>query len=262
MTGVVGAMQELETHPLVKRLLTRPDEFADHVRRTAGAIILRISHGYEVQEGEDPFVSLADQATEQFSVSTAPGFLVNLVPALAKLPEWFPGAGFHKLAKQWGKTLNDMVDQPFSLVKSQVAAGTAPVSYVSSKLYDKQLTREFEVKWSAASLYSGGADTQHTFKKPAAKAIEPPTPRRFVWGLDTLAKEKRAAQRSSNSEQSPKSNVRTWGTQRHPSNPSASKTSSNSTSWTPTLKSMYQLWVLGTLNNVALLDIFQLCTFP
>jgi len=49
--------------------------------RTAGAIILRISHGYEVEEKEDPFVTLADRATEQFSLSTAPGFLVNLVPA-------------------------------------------------------------------------------------------------------------------------------------------------------------------------------------
>ncbi|KAK1216462.1 hypothetical protein PQX77_020931 [Marasmius sp. AFHP31] len=183
-------IEELETHRFLKRLLTRPDEFADHVRRTAGAIILRISHGYEVQEGEDPFVSLADQATEQFSVSTAPGFLVNLVPALAKLPEWFPGAGFHKLAKQWGKTLNDMVDQPYSLVKSQVAAGTAPVSYVSSKLYDKKLTpeEEFEVKWSAASLYSGGADTTvssiHSFFK--AMALFPEVQARARAELDAV----------------------------------------------------------------------------
>ena len=50
--------------------------------RTAGAIILRISHGYEVKETTDPFVTLADEATEQFSRSTAPGgFLVNLIPA-------------------------------------------------------------------------------------------------------------------------------------------------------------------------------------
>lgn len=47
-----------------------------------GAIILRISHGYEVKENDDPFVTNADIATEQFGLSTAPGgFLVNLVPA-------------------------------------------------------------------------------------------------------------------------------------------------------------------------------------
>lgn len=61
--------------PLIRRSLIR----------TAGAIILRISHGYEVQEGFDPFVSLADLATEQFSISTSPGgFLVNLVPLRMK----------------------------------------------------------------------------------------------------------------------------------------------------------------------------------
>ncbi|KAL0575999.1 hypothetical protein V5O48_005966, partial [Marasmius crinis-equi] len=155
-------IEELETHRFLKRLLAHPDQFSDHIRKTAGAIILRISHGYEVQEGKDPFVTLADEATEQFSVATAPGgFLVNLIPALAKLPEWFPGAGFHKTAKAWGKTLTDTVEKPFNLVKSQVAAGTAPVSYVSSKLYDQKLSpeEEFEVKWSAASLYTGGADT-------------------------------------------------------------------------------------------------------
>jgi hypothetical protein len=49
--------------------------------RTAGAIILRISHGYRVKEKDDPFVKVADEATEQFSLSTAPGgFLVNLIP--------------------------------------------------------------------------------------------------------------------------------------------------------------------------------------
>jgi hypothetical protein len=50
--------------------------------RTAGAIILRISHGYEVKETNDPFVELADKATDEFSLATAPGgFLVDVIPA-------------------------------------------------------------------------------------------------------------------------------------------------------------------------------------
>lgn len=45
-------------------------------------MILRISHGYEVKEKCDPFVKMADLATEQFSLATAPGgFLVDLIPA-------------------------------------------------------------------------------------------------------------------------------------------------------------------------------------
>jgi hypothetical protein len=48
---------------------------------TAGAIILRISHGYEVKENNDPFIDLADRAMDNFSRSSAPGaFMVDIVP--------------------------------------------------------------------------------------------------------------------------------------------------------------------------------------
>jgi len=154
-------VEELETHRFLKRLLSKPAGFSDHIRKTAGAIILRISHGYEVGEGEDAFVTLADKATEQFGLSTAPGFLVNLVPFLQHIPDWFPGASFKKTAKEWAATLNEMVDLPYNYVKKQVAAGTAEPSYVASLVEGKTLTseQEFEIKWSSASLYSGGADT-------------------------------------------------------------------------------------------------------
>ena len=50
--------------------------------RTAGAISLRIAYGYKVVEGNDPFVSLVNEAMEQFSLSISPGaFLVDLVPS-------------------------------------------------------------------------------------------------------------------------------------------------------------------------------------
>lgn len=52
--------------------------------RTAGAIILEIIYGYQVQETNDPFVALADRATEQFSVGSMPAkFAVNLIPQCA-----------------------------------------------------------------------------------------------------------------------------------------------------------------------------------
>ncbi|KAJ3977109.1 cytochrome P450 [Lentinula raphanica] len=167
-------VEELETHRFLKRLLSRPAEFSDHIRKTAGAIILRISHGYEVGEGEDPFVVLADKATEQFALSTTPGFVVNLVPFLRYIPDWFPGASFKQTAKEWSATLNEMVDLPYEYVKKQIASGTAEPSYVSQLVEGQTLTaeQEFEIKWSSASLYSGGADTTvsaiHSFFKAMA----------------------------------------------------------------------------------------------
>jgi len=80
--GNYHAIEEIETHRFLQRVLAKPAELAQHVRHTAGSIILRISHGYQVKEHQDPFVDLADKAVEQFSLSTATGaFMVDILPS-------------------------------------------------------------------------------------------------------------------------------------------------------------------------------------
>jgi hypothetical protein len=51
----------------------------------AGAIILKVSHGYEVNlDGKDPIVSLIEQTMEEFAHMTTPGsYLVDVLPARA-----------------------------------------------------------------------------------------------------------------------------------------------------------------------------------
>ncbi|KAF8843183.1 cytochrome P450 [Paxillus ammoniavirescens] len=155
-------VEEIETHRFLQRVLAKPAELSQHVRHTAGAIILRISHGYQVKENQDPFVDLADKAVDQFSASTITGaFMVDVIPALRHVPSWVPGAGFKIKAKEWRATLEQMVQQPYQFVKDQMAAGTAPESFVSNLLQGRTLSQEEDhvVRWSAASLYGGGADT-------------------------------------------------------------------------------------------------------
>lgn len=38
-----------------------------------GALVLRITYGIEVQEEEDPFVTLIEKANDNFNIATAPG---------------------------------------------------------------------------------------------------------------------------------------------------------------------------------------------
>ncbi|KAF9534995.1 cytochrome P450 [Crepidotus variabilis] len=154
--------EEIEVRKYLRRLLAKPDDPATQVQKHAGSVILRVSHGYEVKETYDQFVDLADRATDQFSLATAPGaFLVDLVPALRHLPSWLPGTGFLKTAQDWSGTLFEMVERPHNFVKQQMAAGTAEVSFTSTLLERNQPTpdEELDIKWAAASLYSGGADT-------------------------------------------------------------------------------------------------------
>ncbi|KAG1748839.1 cytochrome P450 [Suillus paluster] len=149
---IYNQIEEVETHRFLKRVLANPDQLQTHVRHTAGAIILRISHGYEVKENNDPFVDLADRAMDYFSRTTAPGaFMVDIVPSLAKVPEWFPGAGFKRIAREWHETTEEMAAAPYEFVKDQM------VTMIRS--YALSAEDEHIVKWSAASLYGGGADT-------------------------------------------------------------------------------------------------------
>lgn len=72
-----------------------------------------------------------------------------------------PGTGFKRTAARWKKTLTELAEKPHAFVKHQMAAGTNEPSYTATLLEKGSLSpeEEFVVKWSAASLYSGGADT-------------------------------------------------------------------------------------------------------
>ncbi|KAJ7164529.1 cytochrome P450 [Mycena filopes] len=154
---------ENETHRFLKRLLLKPDANAisAHVRKLTGAIILRITYGIEVPDEQDSFVVLIEKANDNFNVATAPGaFLVDVFPAMLYIPELL--APFKQTARVWARATKNMVEAPYLFVQRQMAAGTAPISFVSSLLEDEEKLSEEEirdVKHTASSLYGGGADT-------------------------------------------------------------------------------------------------------
>jgi hypothetical protein len=39
---------------------------------------------------------------------------------VAKVPEWFPGAGFKRIAREWNKTVEEFISAPFQFVKDQM----------------------------------------------------------------------------------------------------------------------------------------------
>ncbi|KAI0347293.1 cytochrome P450 [Trametopsis cervina] len=152
-----------ETKRFVGRVLRRPEGLAGHIRKTAGAIILRLSHGYTVHpSGSDAIVDLVDLATEQFSLATSPGaYLVDVFPLLRYVPRWVPGARFQRTAREWRDTLEEMAEVPHAMVKRNMRENRNVPNYTSELLENEKMSaqKEFNIKWSAASLYSGGADT-------------------------------------------------------------------------------------------------------
>ncbi|KAG2109012.1 cytochrome P450 [Suillus discolor] len=149
------ALEEMETRRFLKRVLAKPDQLQAHIRHTTGAIILRICYGYEVKENKDPLVDIAERTLDEFSQHAYIGeFMVDFLPSLAKVPEWFP-------ARECRATVEEMAAIPYKFVKDQMVAGIALKSFTSDLLKDRTLTAEEDhiVKWSAVSLFSAGADT-------------------------------------------------------------------------------------------------------
>uniref|UniRef100_A0A8H7XU08 Cytochrome P450 n=2 Tax=Psilocybe cubensis TaxID=181762 RepID=A0A8H7XU08_PSICU len=167
--GGVRPMQEL--HPLIeeearrflKRTLAAPDDLLPNLRKLAGGIILRLTYGYQVIDGEDPFVNLIEKANDNFNAATVAGaYPVDFFPLLKKLPEWLPGMGFMQTAREWAKDTEAMVEVPWEFTKQQMAEGKARPSFVSTNLENESGMSSDDIrdlKLAASSMYGGGADT-------------------------------------------------------------------------------------------------------
>lgn len=66
-------------------------------------------------------MGIVKKAMNDLSYLSRPGsYMVNYLPILRFMPSWLPGGTFKIEAKQYRKTLSEMIDIPFELVKEQV----------------------------------------------------------------------------------------------------------------------------------------------
>ncbi|KAF8444949.1 cytochrome P450 [Boletus edulis BED1] len=160
-TAAFNSIGEEETRRFVSKLLRKPEDLVDHIRSTAGAIIFKVTYGYTVQEEKDPFVELGEKVLAIGSLIATPGaFLVDFIPSLRYLPEWFPGASFLRDAKKYNQLLMDSVLKPHQYVVDQMAAGTAIPSF-SSTLLEGGVSPEEEdvIMWTSMAVSLGASDT-------------------------------------------------------------------------------------------------------
>ncbi|RAL00798.1 cytochrome P450 [Aspergillus ibericus CBS 121593] len=158
-------IQMAEVGRFLLRVVEEPDKLFSHIRKEAGAIILRIGYGYTIEPHDrDPLVDLADVAMETFGIAMLPAtWAVDFFPILRYVPAWFPGAGFKKIAQSYRKKVAAFSDIPYGFVQQQMRDGSFLPSFLSNLLQDEApepgSEQENTVKWSAGSLYAGGADT-------------------------------------------------------------------------------------------------------
>jgi len=130
-------------------------------------VVMSVTYGYDVNEGEAFARSLKHAADIFFRVATPQSVaLCTAFPLLKKLPAWFPFMGFKYQAAECKKLAYDGLHGSYAWVQQQLDQGTARPSLVADAITrygleddskDPQLVQE--LKDSAAALYSASVET-------------------------------------------------------------------------------------------------------
>ncbi|KAF0319376.1 cytochrome p450 oxidoreductase [Colletotrichum asianum] len=157
-------LQEAEAGHFLLHILNNPQGLFGHIRKEAASVVLKMIYGYNVDQFKaDHLVEAIEKAMDGFGQASVPGtFMVDIFPWMRYLPEWFPGTGWKQTAKEWREDLRVIVEKPFAFTKQQMASGRDTSSITCNLLggdHDKKPEDEYLTKWTALSLYAGGADT-------------------------------------------------------------------------------------------------------
>ncbi|QYS93071.1 hypothetical protein H0G86_000461 [Trichoderma simmonsii] len=164
-----NGVQEIESKRFLMRIFKEPESLFQHIKTEAAATILKIVYGYSVEPfGADPLVRIINDVMENASRAMLPFKKpVEIFPALKRLPDWMPGAGFKRLAREWLALTDASAYIPYNHVKKQMENGTYQPSYVSEliqthgkgkNMEPDEDTKEAIVR-TAQMLFTGGADT-------------------------------------------------------------------------------------------------------
>ncbi|KAF9020970.1 cytochrome P450 [Hymenopellis radicata] len=158
-------IQTRENTLLLAKLLQSPENFDEHLRVTTGAVIMMIAFGYQTEEN-DEFVRIAEEAQLAMVSAARPGqYLVDFIPILKYVPEWFPGAGFKRTAREGWELAQDLQNKPYAWAKQRLDEGKARPSFFTALMEAKGLATDDPeeeqriIKKASAVMYATGADT-------------------------------------------------------------------------------------------------------
>ncbi|TCD61489.1 hypothetical protein EIP91_008372 [Steccherinum ochraceum] len=143
-----------EAKVLLKNLLSRPDDFAKHLRTMTGATIMMVAYGHETDPDGDEFVQMAEDLRDM--ADAFPGsHIVDMLPFCQTFAR--KAVVLRHLSKRMRKT-------PYEQVKRRLAAGTAIPSLVSRLIEEdikpsSNLSEDELIEDVGGVIYSAGADT-------------------------------------------------------------------------------------------------------
>ena len=92
-----------------------------------GAVTLSMTYSIDVDPHDDPYVKIADEAAKAMAEVQIPNaFLVDTIPILKYVPEWFPGAKFQSKAAAMRKNAALMRNAPFAKTEELMVRDSSP----------------------------------------------------------------------------------------------------------------------------------------
>ncbi|KAF9522725.1 cytochrome P450 [Crepidotus variabilis] len=154
-------IQIQKNYDMLFQLLNDPENFMSHIRHSSGAIILSALYGLDVAVKNDPYVSIAKKAMDNLTQAMFPGtFLVNTIPFLRFVPEWFPGTSFKRFARETKVYTDQMLNGPIEKVQQLMGMEGVRPCIAADMLENLRSEKELEdIKCVCATSYAGGADT-------------------------------------------------------------------------------------------------------
>ncbi|CAK7218989.1 hypothetical protein SEUCBS140593_003741 [Sporothrix eucalyptigena] len=118
-------VQDFESKVVLNDLLTQPEEYYTINRRYSTSVIMLVAYGHRIPSFSDPMITKIFSVLEHLSLVMAPGaWVVETLPALAKLPQWMVGNW-----RRWGEKAfahdSNIYLNFWETLKQQVKAGTA-----------------------------------------------------------------------------------------------------------------------------------------
>ncbi|KAI0076589.1 cytochrome P450 [Panus rudis PR-1116 ss-1] len=159
-------LQVKACHELLRKYASHPETFMEDIRHLAGRVIIGSAYGIEIKGKGNRYIEVGEVSLHALSAaSNAGSYMVDTLPFLKYLPEWFPGAGFRREAKAWAPYVSAMLHEPYTYLKQQMeescsnqCAGTSLLDGMVTEAQDP-VYMEHIVQRTLGSMYTGGTDT-------------------------------------------------------------------------------------------------------
>ncbi|KAH7342129.1 cytochrome P450 [Rhizoctonia solani] len=133
---------------------------------TVSETLFRSLYGYEAESSEDPILLRTHKLITYFSYVMLPfSCMVNSIPALRYVPEWFPGAGWKREVLKWRKEKDALLGDIYSIwLENMKKDEGTPIMVASLRANALKLGLTEEeaddyVQQIAFTMVAGGTDT-------------------------------------------------------------------------------------------------------